>query len=103
LPDNALFNHHSPIWFRPGLVSGARLDQPNACGNRSGGGVVATVRQTLAMFDRRLEDAREELSICNMDGRKIDPDRLRSLVDDEQGPCGIAVPGRPFRSCSARH
>jgi hypothetical protein len=46
--------------------------------------VVATVRQALAMFDQMLEDAREELSICDMDGRKIDPDRLRSLTDDEQ-------------------
>jgi hypothetical protein len=46
--------------------------------------VVATVRQALAMFDQMLEDAREELSICDMDGRKIDPDRLRSLTDNEQ-------------------
>jgi hypothetical protein len=47
--------------------------------------VVATVRQALAMFDQMLEDAREELSICDMDGRRVDPDRLRSLIDDEQG------------------
>jgi hypothetical protein len=46
--------------------------------------VVATVRQALAMFDQMLEDDREELSICDMDGRKIDPDRLRSLTDDAQ-------------------
>ena len=44
----------------------------------------ATVRQALAMFDQMLEEAREELSICDMDGRKIDPHRLRSLADDEQ-------------------
>jgi hypothetical protein len=47
--------------------------------------VVATARQALAMFDQMREDAREELSICDMDGRTIDPDRLRSLPDDEQG------------------
>ena len=45
--------------------------------------VVATVRQALAMFDQMLEDARDELSICDMDGRKIDPDLLRSLTEDE--------------------
>lgn len=50
--------------------------------------VVATVRQALAMFDQMLDDAREELSICDMDGRKIDPDRLRSLPDDERGRSG---------------
>ena len=50
--------------------------------------VVATVRQALAMFDQMLEDAREELSICDMDGRKIDPDLLRSQADDEQGRPG---------------
>ncbi len=47
--------------------------------------IVATVRQALAMFDQMLEDAREDLSICDMDGRKIDPDLLRSQTDDEQG------------------
>jgi hypothetical protein len=47
--------------------------------------VVATVRQALAMFAQMLEDAREGLSICDMDGRTIDPDRLRSLTDDQQG------------------
>jgi hypothetical protein len=46
--------------------------------------VVASVRQALAMFDQMFEDARDELSICDMDGRKIDPDRLRSLSDDKQ-------------------
>jgi len=46
--------------------------------------VVATLRQALAMFDQMLEDAKEELSICDMDGRKIDLDRLRSLTWDEQ-------------------
>jgi hypothetical protein len=103
LPYNALLNNQSPIWFRLGLVSGARLDQANACGNRPGAGVVAMVLQALAIFDWMLEDAREGLSICNMDGTKIDPDRLRYLADDEQGPCVIAVPARPIRSCSARH
>ncbi len=39
--------------------------------------VVATVRQALAMFDEMREDAREDLSICDMDGRRIDPDLLR--------------------------
>jgi hypothetical protein len=46
--------------------------------------VVATVRQALAMFDQMLEDAREELSICDMDGRTIDPGQLRSRAHDEQ-------------------
>jgi hypothetical protein len=50
--------------------------------------VVASVRQALAMFDQMLEDARDELSICDMDGRKIDPDLLRSLSENEQGPPG---------------
>ena len=50
--------------------------------------VVATVRQALAMFDQMLEDARDELSICDMDGRKIDPDLLRSLTEDEPGRPG---------------
>jgi len=48
--------------------------------------VVATVRQALAMFDQMLEDAREDLSICDMDGRKIDPDLLRSQTDHEHPP-----------------
>ena len=39
--------------------------------------VVATVRQALAMFDEMREDAREDLSIRDMDGRRIDPDLLR--------------------------
>ena len=47
--------------------------------------VVATVRQALAMFDQMLEDAREELSIRDMDGRTIDPDLLRPLSGDEPG------------------
>jgi hypothetical protein len=46
--------------------------------------VVATVRQALTMFDQMRKDAREELSICDMDGRRVEPDRLRSLADDEQ-------------------
>ena len=50
--------------------------------------VVATVRQALAMFDQMLEDARDELSICDMDGRTIDPGRLRSMTEDEQGQPG---------------
>ena len=50
--------------------------------------VVATVRQALTMFDQMREDARQELSICDMDGRKIDLDRLRSLTHDEQGRPG---------------
>jgi hypothetical protein len=50
--------------------------------------VVATVRQALALFDQMREDAREELSICDMDGRKVDLDRLRSLPDDQQDRAG---------------
>lgn len=50
--------------------------------------VVATVRQALAMFDQMLEDAREGLSICDMDGRAIDPGQLRSRPDEEQGQQG---------------
>ena len=50
--------------------------------------VVASVRQALAMFDQMLEDAKSELSICDMDGRKIDPNLLRSLTGDEQGRPG---------------
>jgi hypothetical protein len=50
--------------------------------------VVATVRQALVMFDQMLEDARDELSICDMDGRKIDLDRLRSLTEHEPGHPG---------------
>ena len=50
--------------------------------------VVASVRQALAMFDQMREDGREELSIRDMDGRTIDPDRLRSLTGDEQGHPG---------------
>ena len=50
--------------------------------------VIATVRQALAMFDQMVEEAREELSICDMDGRKIDPDRLRVLTEDEQSRSG---------------
>ena len=39
------------------------------------------------MFDQMLEDAKGELSIRDMDGRTIDPDRLRALTDEEQaGP-----------------
>lgn len=45
--------------------------------------VVATMRQALAMFDQMLDDAREDLSICDMDGRRINPDGLRSLTEDE--------------------
>ena len=48
--------------------------------------VVASVQQALAMFDQMMEDARGELSICDMDGRKIDPDLLRSLSENEQDP-----------------
>jgi hypothetical protein len=40
------------------------------------------------MFDQMLEDAREELSICDTDGRTIDPDLLRSLTDDERAGSG---------------
>ncbi len=50
--------------------------------------VVASVRQALAMLDQMREDAREELSVCDMDGRKIDADTLRSMVEDEQGHTG---------------
>jgi len=50
--------------------------------------VVASVRQALAMFDQMLEDAREELSIRDMDGRTIDLNLLRSLTEDEQGSSG---------------
>ena len=39
--------------------------------------MVATVRQALAMFDEMRKGAREDLSICDMDGRRIDPDLLR--------------------------
>ena len=45
------------------------------------------VRQAKAMFDQMLEDAKGELSIRDMDGKTIDPDRLRALTDEEQaGP-----------------
>jgi hypothetical protein len=47
--------------------------------------VVASVRQALTMFDQMREDARDQLSICDMDGRKIDLDQLRSLTGDGQG------------------
>ena len=50
--------------------------------------VVATVRQALAMFDQMLEDDRDQLSIRDMDGRKIDPDELRSLTESEPGRAG---------------
>jgi len=50
--------------------------------------VVASVRQALAMFDQMLEDAREELSIRDMDGKTIDLNLLRSLTEDEQGSPG---------------
>ena len=50
--------------------------------------VVASVRQALAMFDQMLEDAREELSIRDMDGKTIDLNLLRSLTEDEQGSSG---------------
>jgi len=50
--------------------------------------VVASVRQALAMFDQMLEEAREELSICDMDGRTIDLNLLRSQTEDEQGSPG---------------
>ena len=50
--------------------------------------LVATVRQALTMFDQMREDARDELSICDMDGRAIDPARLRSLTEDEQAQRG---------------
>jgi hypothetical protein len=50
--------------------------------------VVATVRQALAMFDEMREDARDGLSIRDMDGRTIDPDQLRSLTEDEPGRPG---------------
>lgn len=50
--------------------------------------VVATVRQALAMFDQMLQDGREDLSIRDMDGRKVDPDQLRSLTEDEQSQPG---------------
>lgn len=50
--------------------------------------VVASVRQALAMFDQMLEDAKEELSIRDMDGKTIDPNLLRSLTDDKQGHQG---------------
>jgi hypothetical protein len=65
-----------------------RSDMPYQVKSGSITFVVATVRQALAMFDQMLEDAREELSICDMDGRKIDPDLLRSQADDEQGRPG---------------
>jgi hypothetical protein len=50
--------------------------------------VVASVHQALAMLDQMREDARGELSICDMDGRKLDLDRLRCLTEDEQGSPG---------------
>jgi hypothetical protein len=50
--------------------------------------VVATVRQALAMFDQMQEDAREGLSICDMDGRTIDPNLLRSFTEEEQARTG---------------
>ena len=50
--------------------------------------MVATVRQALAMFDQMLEDDRDQLSIRDMDGRKIDPDELRSLTESEPGRAG---------------
>jgi hypothetical protein len=50
--------------------------------------VVATVRQALAMFDQMLADAREDLSVCDMDGRKIDPDLLRSLAEERTNSPG---------------
>jgi hypothetical protein len=50
--------------------------------------VVASVRQALTMFDQMREDARDELSICDMDGRKIDLDQLRSLTEHGQGQPG---------------
>jgi hypothetical protein len=46
------------------------------------------VRQALAMFDQMLEDVREGMSICDVDGRTIDPNLLRSFTEDEQGHTG---------------